>query len=214
MLKSGSDIIKDTNRNVLSINNEILKDTFLQFSEDIGELTQRLEAINDQDERIKYIQDLGLGIKEYATILSAQRTLFSSLGTPHEHAKQLNETKYKEGRAQLEDFFGGASTTCTEYAALAQQFLSFAGVKSTFISGNMSQEEDGVHSITGHAFLVFSQTDTAGAERKYIFDPTNPIKVKDPEDPTALQFRTFIVPLTTSQYESLNSVDGTLVEFE
>ena len=65
----------------------------------------------------------------------------------------------------------------------------------------------------GHTFILFSSEREESEEKKFIFDPTNPIR-RSSGDPTEIVLSPFIAPLSNQEWESYNkTAKGAMVEY-
>ncbi len=213
MLATNSELVKGSgDTSTLVVENEKLLEPLIQFTEEAIKIKQQLEQMSPDDERIKSLVGRGLDTRDGSILLAAQRTAMSVMGMPNEHATTANHAMYKGSKPKLHEFFGKNLAVCTEYTALTQQFLAFAGAKSKFVSGVFGQKEEGILPIGGHTFIIFAAEQEDGNDRMLIFDPTNPVE-RSSEDPTVIKLSPYLVPLSDQQWKSYRTNKETLVEY-
>ncbi|MCK5084764.1 MAG: hypothetical protein KAQ64_03865 [Candidatus Pacebacteria bacterium] len=202
MLASGQEILKGSGNEKLRIDNNEIVDVFQNFSEDFLEITK---ILNDNH------PDVDSKAKERTAIMAAvQNQLDEYFGNTNRDAGKNNKKMYKKTKTRnLHDFKGQSSATCTELSMLAQQLVSFAGVKSKFISGgpleiNNGENDNSASSDDTHVFniLYFQKED---GESAYLYDPANPMFIKNESDQSGITRCKYIAPLTKEQLERMKS---------
>ena len=212
MLVDGQEIAKSNIGEKLKIEMEELREVFLEFADHYLEIKQVLAKNNPQEDLNK--------IERMAIIIAADREakiFFNGMGS---HSGEKNKKLYKENKTMsLHDFEGKQNAVCTEYAMLTQQLISFAGLRSKFVSGgpleiaNDEGEFDSVP-IESHAYNIISlQGNKNEEETTVLFDPSNPAMVKDKTDPSVSRPKTYLAPLTKKQLEEMED-NGSIIDHE
>lgn len=108
-------------------------------------------------------------------------------------ADNVSDEGIDQEDASIADF--KQSAQCQERAGIVHNTLHMFGVKSELITGDLaSEQQNGTHASEPHAFLVID-----GSEgQQYIFDPTNPIIVRD-ESGKITSFKPALYPLDLDQ---------------
>ena len=102
---------------------------------------------------------------------------------------------------------------------LTQQLISFAGLKSKFVSGGPleianDKGEFDFAPMESHAYNIISlQNDKNKEETTALFDPSNPIIAKDKTDPSVLRSKTYLTSLTKEQLEEMED-RGSIIDHE
>ena len=201
MLANGQEIIKGSNNEKLKIDNNEIIEMFQNFLEDFIEITKILSE--------KHPNVDSKAIERTAMMGAVQKQLDDYFGRTNGDTGKNNTKMYEEVKTRnLHDFKGQSSATCTELSMLAQQLISFAGAKSQFISGGPLEkynEEDGDSASYGvtHAFNIISFEKESG-ESAYLFDPANPMNIKNESDESKITRMKYIVPLTKEQLQKMN----------
>ena len=214
MLVNSQEVVKrEGSEEKLKIEMEELYEVFLEFADHYLEIKQILTKTNPQEDLDK--------VERMAIIIAANReakNFFNGIGN---HSGEKNKKLYKENKMMsLHNFKEKQNAVCTEYAMLTQQLISFAGLKSKFVSGgpleifNDKEGEFDSPSVEGHAYnLIFLQNNKNKEETTALFDPSNPIMVKDKTDPSVSRPKTYLTSLTKKQLEEMED-KGSIIDHE
>lgn len=199
MVPSGTEIVKGTDGEKLAIEKENLVETFNLFTERYSQYYSLLEGNESQDGRSR---------EELAAIAAAQSTVNEYFGMPNNSSSEINNQKYMEkNRRTLIEFQNDRSAVCTERSALAQELLSFAGIKTMLISGGppLVADSNGNYEpqskAGGHVFNILFLGEKQN--RPFIFDPANYLLVPDKANPSILLIQPFVAPLSEKQFSNL-----------
>ena len=202
MLANGQKIIKGSDNKKLRIDNNEIIEVFQNFSEDFLKATKILGK--------KYPAVDSKVIEKEALMMAVQKQLDDYFGETNRNTGDNNTEMYEEEETRnLHDFKGQSNATCTELSMLAQQLISFAGVKSKFMSGgplektNEDVSDSAPFGIT-HAFNII-YLDKESDESAYLYDPANPMFVKNESDQSRITKRRYIAPLTKEQLQIINT---------
>lgn len=202
-IPSGTEIAKGMSGEKLRISNEGLVDQFVQFSEYYQQIYDLLEGQEMQP---------GISRQEVAAVMAAQRTAVEYFGMINEHTASRNIQRYRGNIPELSDFKTASSAVCTENAALTQQLLSFAGLKTMLISGGplVIGENSGEFpppEYEGHVYnIIYS-------DKPFVYDPSNPIWLRNQEDPSQTKLKIYLAPLDEAQTSTLYSGKDTYLNY-
>lgn len=201
MLANGQEILKGSRDEKLRIDNNEIADVFQNFSEDFLEISK---ILNEKHPNIDS------KMKERTAMMGAvQKQLDDYFGRTNGDTGKNNTKMYEEVKTRnLHDFKGQSSDTCTELSMLAQQLISFAGIKGKFISGgplekHNEEDDDSVSYGVTHAFNIISFEKESG-ESAYLFDPANPMNIKNESDKSRITQTKYVAPLTEEQLQKMN----------
>ncbi len=207
-IRSGSELPKGHQGQTLIVEKGDLSEEYINYAESYEDFYRKFESVQIPD---------GKSREEAALLVAAQQTILTYFGIPDEHTGRENKRKYDtKQKRSLDEFKGDRTATCTEMGVLAQELLSFSGMKSVLISGgpllvaNSHGEYDAAE-IGGHVFNIIFLGE--GKDRPYLFDPSNYLSVPSSSDATQMQIRPYCAPLSAEQFGALQKGGNMELEY-
>lgn len=205
MVPDNSEIAKGHQGEKLVIPTAEMADEFVKFADYYLEVYKAIEG--------KQLP-ADISREEVAAVMATQRISIEYFGFPNEYSSAKNVAKYITKKAKLTDFKGENSAVCTEFGALAQQMLSFAGAKVRLVSGGpmvIGDEEGNFDNpnVEGHVFNVLSAKENG--TKTFIFDPSNALLMQNESDPTSYVVKPYLAPLSEDAYKTFVSAQDTVI---
>lgn len=208
MIPDHAELLKGHQGEKLVVSFEDIKDEFGKFTEHYLDMYKILEGRELQP---------NISREQMAAIMATQKVVMEYFGLVSEHSAGRNRAKYanENKQAKLADFKGNSSAVCTEYGALSQQLLSYAGIKVRLIAGGpmIQADENGefdMPEFEGHVFIIIEGK--SGTETSFIYDPANPVVIKNEYDPSTLAFKPYLAQMGSEDFRDFLKGDNTVVE--
>lgn len=205
-----AELVKGEQGERLVVSFEDIRGEFGNFTEYYLDMYKLLEG--------KQLQP-NISREQMAAIMATQRIVVEYFGFSNEHSSQRNKAKYgnKDKKVTLADFKGDSSAACTEFTALSQQMLSYAGVRVRLIAGGpmMQADEEGKFpsnpDYEGHVFNIIEGQ--AGVEAPFIYDSLNPVITRNEADLSNLILKPYLAPMDSEGFKGFLKGNNTVVSY-